>query len=334
MGREERFPSTGYIPAWACWLCYGCVLLGFVTFFRTLPKTIHPFYVGLVASIGTTVLVFAFALRFRNTSIYDPYWCWYPLFAALCWTSSASADISARSCYTLLLLLTWCVRYNVQWTWEGWTKGVHTEDWRYPMMAAKLGIADSTGFVYWFVISLLGSHIVPTLLVWFVLAPVECVWSVGATDAPPLGLLDAAAVGTSLSGVALQFVADGTLRRFRSKHVEAKAGATLETQVCGRTCREGPWGYSRHPNYAGEVLFWLGMDLAALAGGSASRDGVAWALGGILNYACFFRVSASLMDKRSLKNRPGYETIMKEVNALFPCPLVVDRLVDRLLVQL
>ena len=37
-----------------------------------------------------------------NSSIYDPYWCWFPLFVSTCWASIASsASPSARSCYTL-----------------------------------------------------------------------------------------------------------------------------------------------------------------------------------------------------------------------------------------
>jgi len=71
------------------------------------------------------------------------------------------------------------------------------------------------------------------------------------------------------------------------------------------------------------------MNLAALAGG---MRGWPWTLGGILSYAAFFRVSASLMDKRSLMNRPGYAKVMEEVSALFPCPLALDRALDRVLI--
>lgn len=327
MGREERFPSTGYLPAPACWLCYGLVALAYVFVFLA-RLDLDPWYTGLTACMLTTFLVFCFAFSYRNTSIYDPYWCWYPLFSALAWMATARSMPSARGCYTLGLLLAWFMRYNIQWPWEGWTRGIDTEDWRYPMMAKKLGLSDSTGPIYWILISLLGSHIVPTLLVWFVLAPMQNIWTAGASGYG-LGLLDLIAAIISLGGVALQFVADRTLLRFRARNIRADTDVSIETQVCSKICREGPWGHSRHPNYLGEVLFWLGMDLAAIAGGWTSFVG---SLGGILIYACFFRVSASLMDKRSLVNRPGYGTVMQEVSALVPCPMFIDSAIDRILI--
>lgn len=191
-------------------------------------------------------------------------------------------------------------------------------------MAKQLGLSDSTGPIYWILISLLGSHIVPTLLVWFVLAPVQKIWTAGALG-HDLGLLDLLALAASLGGVALQFVADRTLHRFRARSIRDDTEGSIETRVCSKTCREGPWGQSRHPNYLGEVMFWLGMDLAAIADGWTSFVG---SLSGILIYICFFRVSASLMDKRSLRNRPGYATVMKEVSALVPCPMLIDRIID------
>jgi steroid 5-alpha reductase family enzyme len=234
---------------------------------------------------------------------------------------------SARGYYTFALVVLWLLRYNVQWPWEGWMTGIHTEDWRYVLMAKSLGLRDSVGAVYWICCSLIGSHLVPTLLVWFVLSPVQKVWTSGV-QGPPLGPLDGVAVTVSLCGIVLQFIADRTLRSFRERN-RKKANVSIETQVCSQTCQEGPWRYSRHPNYLGEVLFWTGMNVAAMAGGW-----VGWnrACAGIINYACFFRVSSSLMDKRSLTNRPGYASVMGKVSALIPCPLIIDKFVDRLLI--
>lgn len=188
-------------------------------------------------------------------------------------------------------------------------------------------LKDSTGLFYWIVVSLLGAHITPTLLVWFVLAPVEPVWTAGRA-APNLGFTDVLAMALSISGIILQFVSDRTLYRFRVQHLNASV-ESVETQSCPKTCRDGPWRWSRHPNYLGEVIFWLGMNVAALAG-----DGLRWMnVAGIVNYACFFRVSSSLMDKRSLSHRAGFRQVMTETNALFPIPLAVDHAIDWLLIS-
>lgn len=328
MGREERFPSTGFLPASACWLCYVSVAVVFAIVFA-LPLDPRPWVNGLFASLGTTLIVFLFAFAYRNTSIYDPFWCWYPLFCMLGWMSTAQARPSFRGIYMLGLLLAWITRYNVQWTWEGWTCGIHTEDWRYPLMARKLGLKDSVGATYWIVVSLIGSHIIPTLLVWFVLGPVQHVLTTGTVDAPGPQALDALAITVSLGAVCLQAISDSTLRAFRSRNIQGNVNESIETRVCGKTCTEGPWGYSRHPNYLGEVLFWLGMAIACFAGGSD----VVWTGAGIANYACFFRVSASLMDARSLANRPGYGEVMKRISALCPCPSFLDSFLDQLLIS-
>ena len=253
-----------------------------------------------------------------------------------------------------MLVALWVLRYNLQWPWEGWCHGLRTEDWRYPLMAKQLGLSDSNGVVYWLLVSLLGAHLVPTLLVWFVLAPLQKVWTGGKEH--ELSLVDALAVLTSLSGIMLQFIAapqlysfilcipllprigpctssacsTSTRRATRNIFRMSRwpSGAGIETTSCPKTCRVGVWSWSRHPNYLGEVTFWFGMALAASAAGGVHRMDVA----GMVNYAAFFRVSASLMDKRSLRNRSGFRQVMKETNALMPLPMVLDHAIDRLLI--
>ena len=85
-------------------------------------------------------------------------------------------------------------------------------------------------------------------------------------------------------------------------------------------CREGLWQYSRHPNYFGEVLFWVGLSLIGYAGDS-QPELTPWyeAFGGAIGMFClFFFFSAPAMDERNLKHRVGYEIIMKEVSGLIP----------------
>lgn len=59
---------------------------------------------------------------------------------------------------------------------------------------------------------------------------------------------------TSLSvagiGLILETWSDAVLARHRQRHP-------------GEVCRRRPWGWTRHPNYLGEVIFWWGIGLAA-----------------------------------------------------------------------
>ena len=62
-------------------------------------------------------------------------------------------------------------------------------------------------------------------------------------------------LGTTLwaTGFAIEVAADSQKRRFRSK-----------VENHGRFIATGLWAYSRHPNYFGEILLWVGVAVAAM----------------------------------------------------------------------
>ena len=64
---------------------------------------------------------------------------------------------------------------------------------------------------------------------------------------------DIVGAGLWLIGLAGESLADAQLRRFKARP-ESK----------GKTCREGLWNYSRHPNYFFEWLIWIGYGILAL----------------------------------------------------------------------
>ena len=75
----------------------------------------------------------------------------------------------------------------------------------------------------------------------------------------------------------------------------------------------GLWKYSRHPNYLGEVSFWFGIYIFALASGSTSI----WLLAcPLVMFALFVFISCPMMDNRSLKKRPDYKEYMDKTPQL------------------
>tara|TARA_B110000438_G_scaffold210203_2_gene202145 strand:- start:1289 stop:1681 length:393 start_codon:yes stop_codon:yes gene_type:complete len=62
-------------------------------------------------------------------------------------------------------------------------------------------------------------------------------------------------IGTTLwaIGFAIEVAADRQKRRFRAK-----------AENHGRFITTGLWAYSRHPNYFGEILLWVGVAVAAM----------------------------------------------------------------------
>jgi steroid 5-alpha reductase family enzyme len=78
---------------------------------------------------------------------------------------------------------------------------------------------------------------------------------------------------------------------------------------------KGLWKYYRHPNYLGEVTFWWGLYLFALA----AKPSYWWmVVGPIAITLLFVFVSIPMMDKRNLERRPGYAEHMKQVSAIIP----------------
>jgi steroid 5-alpha reductase family enzyme len=192
------------------------------------------------------------------------------------------------------LIVIWAVRLTVHWggTW----RGLGHEDWRY------VELRDRTrGRLPWWLVSLVGIQLMPTLAVFLGLLSV---WPAVAVGTRPLNLLDLAGVAVTGAAIAIEAVADIQLRRF-----------VADPANRGRTADRGLWRLSRHPNYFGEIAFWWGLWLFGLA---AAPDWWWTVVGPLAMVVLFLTASIPLMDRRNLARRPDYATRMRTVPALLP----------------
>ncbi len=274
-------------------VAYGVALAVAFAVTRAFGPDVHPLWVGAAADTAATVAVFAFSVAFDNTSVYDPYWSVAPIAIApwLATRPEAAAAPLARQALVITLVTLWGLRLTYNWG-VGYP-GLGHEDWRYAEMRGKAGRA------YWLV-SLFGFHYFPTVLVYLGCVPLYS----ALTSARPLGLLDALAALVTLSAIAIEALADEQLRAFRKKR--RTPSEMLDT---------GLWALSRHPNYFGEVLFWWGLFLFAIAAGT----GPLWTIAGAAAItALFLFVSIPMLDRRSAERRPEYKEYMRRVSALVP----------------
>lgn len=238
-----------------------------------------------------------------------------PICLAIGWMSTSGAFPSARGWYGLGALLLWFARYNVFYPWDGWTAGLQSEDWRYGMIAQ----ATASGSRLYWLVSFTSLHQTPTLLVWFALSTAMSAWTSVAGAAPPLGTWDVLAASTMALAVLVQAWADADLCAFRREAYGPSANL-MTASGSRQVCRRGLWHFSRHPNYFGEWLFWVGVAVLGLAAEDAPRPLIArW--GGAAGMLAFFRGAAALMDGRMMRNRPAeFGREMRCTSALIPMP--------------
>ena len=151
-------------------------------------------------------------------------------------------------------------------------------------------------------VNLLGIHLFPTVLVF---AGCAALWP-AVIGAAPLGLLDAVAAIVTLGAVVVEMVADLQMRAF-----------ARDRQDPQEVMQHGLWGWSRHPNYLGEIGFWFGLFLFAMAGG---EDAWWTAVGVVSMIALFVGISIPMMEARQVARRPSYAGVQQRIPMLWPRP--------------
>ncbi len=242
------------------------------------------------ADVVATVVVYFAGLVYRNASLYDPYWSVIPLALFLGWWffEGFRPNVPVILCSVVVLL--WAVRLTANW-WRSWA-GLHHEDWRYIDLRTKTG-------AFYPIVSLLGIHLMPTVLVFIGMIPAyKVIISDGGNN-----WLTWVAFVIGLFAVWIAWRADEDLKAFVRHRMDQS-----------ELLQSGVWKYSRHPNYFGELLFWLSLFLFALSVGRPLLSGLGFALMLIL----FLFISIPMIEKRMMDNKPGYQEYKSWTSMLVP----------------
>lgn len=254
----------------------------------------HPLLVVAVADTAATVAVFVFSRAFNNTSVYDPYWSVIPASIAL-WLAlvpGGANGLTLRQGLVLALVLFYATRLTFNWA-RGWA-GLTHEDWRY------VDFRNKTGKLYWLV-SFAALHFFPTVMVYLGILPLHAAL---VENPGGFGVLDVVAAVVTFGAVMIETIADEQLRNFRRAKQQ------------GDICDVGLWSWSRHPNYFGEISFWVGLWLFGVSAGAPW-----WAGAGVVAMiALFVGASIPMAEKRSISRRPHYAEHQRRVSMLIPLP--------------
>lgn len=248
----------------------------------------------LLADVVATVVVFIFSIVFKNSSVYDPYWSVAPPVIVIYLINQFPDGDNLRQTLILTLVAFWSLRLTINW-FRGWN-GFKHQDWRYTH------IAEKSGKLYW-PVSFLGIHFMPTLFVFLGCLPLW--FSLSSTE--PINFYDGIAAIFTFSAILIEWIADEQLILFRKKKQKSSF------------IKSGLWSISRHPNYLGEICFWVGLFLFVLSSTKSTGLKDSWTAIGFGSMVLLFTfISIPMMEKRNITRKPGYQKYIKEVPALFP----------------
>ncbi len=248
----------------------------------------------LIAHVIATIVIYVGSVIHNNSSLYDPFWSIAPVpIIIFLYTLS---DINNLSTLNKILIsapiIFWSLRLTRNWiiSWDGFSH----EDFRY--IELKKGGKIKLEFI-----NFTGIHLIPTLQVNLSLFPLYFLFNSYELSSLNYPLIFASIF--TILAVIIETIADEQMRSFRSNKKNE-----------GITMNKGLWKYSRHPNYFGEVMFWVGLYLMAFL----SIKTPFWLiLSPISMIILFIFISCPMMDNRSLIKRSDYKQYMNNTSQLF-----------------
>jgi steroid 5-alpha reductase family enzyme len=248
-------------------------------------------YGGMALAISA---IYALARLIRNAGVIDVfwgfglgtlaflYWMQIPTKMALYWRPGVLALLGVLASLRLGLYL--LKRFLREHPVEDARYTAFREQWRPRPELTMFGVYQLQGLLM----------VTVSLPIWWV-----CRYS----DAS-FGVLDIAGILVFLLGWALEWLADEQLKHF--KHNSANRG---------KTCQVGLWRFSRHPNYFGEWLMWVGYYLMALA----VAGGWITLFSPLLMLLFLTKVTGvAATEAHALKTRPDYAEYQRRTSAFFP----------------
>lgn len=248
---------------------------------------------GLAAVLAFLTLLWVASVLRRDASLVDRVWGLLFLIEATVWAVLGDG-LAERRVLVVALVALWSVRLSAYITWRNWGEG---EDPRYARMRERHG----------------GSFAVRSLVTVFWLQG-ALAWIIGGALFFPavradtgLNWVDGVATAVFLVGLYFEAVGDWQLSRFLA-----------DPDNRGKVMDRGLWRWTRHPNYFGDTVVWLGLSLLSVA------SGVWWGLYSVVVMGLLIvRVSGVALTDRSMSSgstREGYEEYVRRTNAFFPGP--------------
>ena len=247
---------------------------------------------GWACLAAAMALVWWVSQRSRNAGSVDVVWTFGLAFLALLYSATLPGWLP-RKLLVLSLVMTWALRLGVHLIRRVRSEA---EDGRYARLRREQGQRFGIwSFVFFQVQALLDVVLSLPLLVVMLSTSAGWRWA---------DLLGAALFVTALVGEA---IADRQLWRWRQSPANR-----------GRTCREGLWRYSRHPNYFFEWIHWLAYPVIGIG---LPYGGWLWLAPLLMLFLVLKVTGIPPTEQQSLESRgDDYRAYQQTTNAFFPGP--------------
>jgi steroid 5-alpha reductase family enzyme len=212
----------------------------------------HPLIMtNILLFVFMDVLFWVVSLVQGSTWMIDPYWTLIPLYlAGFYQIHPLSNGNSLRTAMVWFALLVWSVRLTYSYFRREEFQFGAREDWRFTELKQKFPRS-------WWWSSFFLAYVSQHIFLFGVSLPL---YSAIADPTPRhVGIIDLLCFAISLFGIALAERSDTVLRKF----MEANSLRESRGESKVLLLQEGPWAFSRHPNYVGEQIWWWGLGLLA-----------------------------------------------------------------------
>ncbi|KAL1557126.1 hypothetical protein AAHA92_12651 [Salvia divinorum] len=266
------------------WCHHHPLLLANILFF--LNVDLHFWLVGLLQSSHWMIDLYWIVIPILLLH----YFATHPLAVFDKWRSRLVVSLT----WAWSLRLSHCYFRREKWQWGA------REDWRFTDMRRDYG-------QNWWWISFFAIYISQQVFLMAICMPLYAIhW-----NEKGLNIWDAVAASVCLAGLTIVYFADTQMHRFVSRNEKLKKEGKGRVAIL----EQGLWRYSRHPNYAGEQLWWCGI---AIFGCNVEYDW--WFVGPLANGVCLGIVTL-LVEQRMLNKEfraEAYRNYQKTTSVWLP----------------
>ena len=297
-------------------LVIACIVLGLIKGIVLDPLQRKTLNVLLIICVSSIAYCFIVGELSRNNSQMDKLWSVLPI--AYVWVIAALGEFKWRLIIIAVIVTLWGARLTYNFAKKGaysikfWSG---EEDYRWVYLRSQ---KPFTNKVVWGIFDLGFISIWQNIVVLGITLPAVAVMNSNA----PLNALDIVAGVLMFGALLYEVIADRQQNTFQTKKYEyLNQGMKLEDlpEPYNRGFNvTGLWARSRHPNYIGEQLIWVGLYLFVISGGVTHFGVFNWSIFGAMLLILIFIGSSRMAEGISVKKYSEYSEYQKQVFRYLP----------------